>query len=215
MKEIQPGIFEQDGKIYTESASEHDVYGETRVDQEGREFRRWSADRSKIGAAVQKGFELEIDRQNTVLYLGAASGTTVSHVSDILSEGSVYAVEYSDTVARKLLEVAESRENIAPMLADARKPGEYPLEVPEVDVVFQDISQRDQPEIFLRNIDRYLRDDGVALLALKVRSISSSDSPEEVLEDVRAKLEEELEVVEVIDLEPYETEHFFIKMRKK
>ena len=66
----------------------------------------------------------------------------------------------------------------------------------------------------MRNTDRYLKDDGVALLALKVRSISSSDSPEEVLEDVRAKLEEELEVVEVIDLEPYETEHFFIKMRK-
>jgi fibrillarin-like pre-rRNA processing protein len=215
MEEIQPGVYRDSGKLYTRTSSDYDVYGENQRQIDGSRYRKWDATRSKLGAGIEKGIETGIETDDSVLYLGAASGTTVSHVSDILEDGAVYAVEYSDTVARKLLELAENRENIAPILADARKPEEYDDLVPEVDVVFQDISQRDQPEIFTRNAEKYLKEGGIGLLALKVRSISSSDTPEEVLEEVKAKLEETFEIIEVDDLEPYEKEHFLIKMRKK
>jgi len=42
-----------------------------------------------------------------VLYLGAASGTTVSHVSDIVGkDGIVYAVEFSHRSGRDLVNMA-------------------------------------------------------------------------------------------------------------
>ena len=45
-----------------------------------------------------------------VLYLGAANGTTVSHVSDIVGPtGFVYAVEFSKRSGRDLLEMAKLR----------------------------------------------------------------------------------------------------------
>ncbi len=216
MKQIQPGIFSQNGMIYTKAGSDRSVYGENFVEKDGQKYRRWNANRSKAGAAVKNGIELNIDTDSEILYLGAASGTTVSHFSDILQEGFVYGVEYSDTVIRDLVEVAEQRENIAPILGDGRKPEEYgDLIDGKVDVVFQDISQRDQPEIFLKNIERFLKEDGVGLLAVKARSISSSKHKEEIFEEVREKIKEKMEIIDETELDPYEKEHLFLKLKKK
>jgi fibrillarin-like pre-rRNA processing protein len=215
MEEIQPGIFRQGDLIYTEAASEEPVYGENFVDENGNRFRRWEASRSKVGAAVQNGVELGIEQDDLVLYLGAASGTTVSHFSDILIEGFVFAVEYSDTVIRDLVKVSEQRENIAPILGNARNPEEYSDLVEEVDVLFQDVSQKDQAEIFLKNAENFLKDDGLGLIAIKAQSISSSRDPEEIFEEVKEKLTEKFEFIEEKRLEPYETDHLFLKMKLK
>lgn len=214
MKEIQTGIYERNDSIYTKNADEgENVYGEPLIEVDGTEYRKWEPKRSKAGAAVKKGVELDLDQEDVVLYLGAASGTTVSHFSDIVTEGLVVGVEYSDTVARKLVRLAEKRENIAPVLGDARNPEGYEHLIEETDVVFQDISQRDQPEIFLKNVEKYMKDDGTALIAVKARSISDSRNPEEIYSEVKDKLTEKLEIVEETTLDPYETDHLFLKMR--
>lgn len=213
MEEIQPGIYRQGDLIYTEAASEESVYGENFVEVSGTRFRRWEASRSKAGAAVQNGVELGVEPDDLILYLGAASGTTVSHFSDILAEGFVFAVEYSDTVIRDLVNVAEDRDNIAPILGNARNPEEYGDLVEEVDILFQDISQKDQAEIFLKNAEKYLKDEGSGLIAIKAQSISSSRDPEEIFEEVKEKLSDKFEFMDETRLEPYETDHLFLKMR--
>jgi fibrillarin-like pre-rRNA processing protein len=213
MEEIQPGVYRQGDLIYTEAASEEPVYGENFVEVSGTPFRRWEASRSKAGAAVQNGVELGVEPDDLVLYLGAASGTTVSHFSDILTEGFVFAVEYSDTVIRDLVKVAEDRDNIAPILGNARNPEEYGDLVEEIDVLFQDISQKDQAEIFLKNAEKYLKDEGSGLIAIKAQSISSSRDPEEIFEEVKEKLSDKFEFMDETRLEPYETDHLFLKMR--
>ena len=215
MKEVQPGIFRQNNKIYTKAASTKQVYGETFIEQVGTKYRNWQPSRSKVGAGVMKDFELGLEQDFDVLYLGAASGTTVSHFSDILEDGFVFAVEYSDTTARDLVEVAEQRENIAPILDNARQPENYAELVPEVDLVFQDISQSDQAEIFIRNCEKFLKDNGVGLLSVKARSISTSRDKNEIFDEVREKIQEEFEVVTETELDPYEKEHLLMRIKKK
>lgn len=216
MEEIQPGIYSASDNLYTRNADPgQNVYGESLRNFEGDEYRAWHANRSKVAAAVKNGLDLDISVSDDVLYLGAASGTTVSHFSDILSEGFVFGVEYSETVARDLVKLADRRENIAPIVGDARKPQPYEDLVPKVDVVFQDISQRDQPEIFIKNAEKFLKQNGTALIAIKAQSISSSREPEEVFEEAREKLEEVFEVLEETRLEPYEKDHLFLKMKMK
>lgn len=213
MEEIQSGIYEHNGKLYTRNADPGEkVYGEGLRNFDGAEFRRWDANRSKAGAAVKNGIDLGIRRNDEVLYLGAASGTTISHFSDILEDGFIVGVEYSDTVIRGLVELSERRKNIAPVLGDARKPEEYGEYIDEADIVFQDISQRDQAQIFLKNCHKFLKDGGVGLLAVKARSISSSRDKEDIYDDVRDQVAEEFDIVDEAELAPYETEHLFIKI---
>ncbi|MFB6245184.1 MAG: fibrillarin-like rRNA/tRNA 2'-O-methyltransferase [Candidatus Nanohaloarchaea archaeon] len=216
MEEIQAGIYRHDGKLLTENAAPGDkVYGENLMEICGDEYREWILERSKAAAAVEKGLELGIEEEDEILYLGAASGTTVSHLSDIASEGFIVAVEYSETVARKLVEMAESRENIAPVIADARNPGEYGEFVKEADVVYQDVSQSDQAEILLKNCRRFLKDGGTALIAIKARSISNAEPAGEIFEEVLERLSEELTVIEKKKLEPFEKDHLFVKLEKE
>lgn len=215
MEQIQPGIYRKNNDIYTESASNKSVYGENFVTENGSSYREWDASRSKAGAAVRKDVDLGINREDDVLYLGAASGTTVSHFSDILTDGFIYAVEYSETVIRDLVDVAEERENIAPILGNARKPDEYTDIVEQSDVVFQDISQSDQADIFIRNCEKYLNKNGVALLSVKAKSISTSEEPEKIFEEVKQKLLEEFNIVKETTLEPYEKDHLILKMKIK
>lgn len=216
MKEVQAGIYTKGNKLFTKNAVPgKKVYGEQLRKIDGEEFREWNPHRSKAGAAVKKEIDLEMDRDSEVLYLGAASGTTVSHFSDMLTEGFIIGVEYSDTVARKLVSLAEKRQNIAPVLADARKTEEYSDLVGEVDIVFQDISQKDQAEIFLKNCREFLKEGGTGLLAVKARSISSTRDVDEIFDEVKEKVCEELEISREVRLEPFEKEHLFLKLSKQ
>lgn len=214
MEEIQPGIFEKQGLIYTENADPgNEVYGENLTEFKGQEYRRWVEKRSKVGAAIQNGMNIELRPEMNVLYLGAASGTTVSHFSDILQKGIVIGVEYSDTVIKGLVNLAEHRDNIAPVLGNARNPEEYEKYLDEYDYIFQDISQQDQAEIFLKNCRKYLKENGVGLLAIKARSISDSRPKEEIFEEVKDKISEEYEIVDEVELEPYEKDHMVIRIK--
>jgi len=216
MEQLFPGVWQEGDTLYTQNmVPGEQVYGEKLVKRDGVEYRRWDPSRSKLGAAISKGLEdLPIGPDSQVLYLGAASGTTPSHVSDIATDGMVYGVEYSDKVVRSLLELSEDRTNLAPILADARKPDSYAGLVDRgMDVVFQDVAQPDQFEIIRRNCDMFLRDGGEALIAVKARSISSSDPVEQVLHEQKKKFEEAFDVAWHSRLEPYEKDHMFFHLR--
>ena len=215
-------VFEQTkGKrrlIYTQSlAPGHKVYDEDIVVEKGVEYRNWNPRKSKIAASIIKGCpNIGIRKNNVVLYLGSATGTTVSHVSDIVgSDGFIFALDFAPRVMRNLISVCEQRKNIAPVLADANHPEEYIDKVSLVDVVFQDVAQRNQVEIFLKNIRLFLKQDGYALLALKARSVDVTMRPWEVFKQVRVELEKHLKIVEMRDLKPFEMDHalFICKLK--
>ena len=132
---------------------------------------------------VLKKFDIPLKRNSKVLYLGAASGTTVSHVSDIVSEGAVYSVEFAPRSMRDFIGLASRRKNIFPILADAGKPDSYAHIVEPVDVIFQDVAQPNQAEIAARNAVRFLKKDGYLLLSIKARSIDTAASPKEIFKE--------------------------------
>src|SRR2546428_12958232 len=72
------------------------VYGEEIVKVGDEEDRIWDPFRSKLAAAILKGFhKIPVREKSKVLYFGAASGTTVSHESDSLGGGGIeYCVEF-------------------------------------------------------------------------------------------------------------------------
>lgn len=190
------------------------VYGEKLVRVGNKEFRFWDARRSKPSAAIYKGLKyFPINKGAKILYLGFASGTTGSHFSDIVGrEGFIYGIEISERVLREALPIAETRKNIAPILADARKPEEYSW-IEEVDVVYADIAVKEQSEILIRNSEFFLKQGGYAMIAIKSRSIDVTKPPKRVFKEQGKKLKEFFEVLDFVTLEPYEKDHGFFVLR--
>ena len=188
------------------------VYNEDLVMRDGVEYRTWDPFRSKLAAGIVKGMPEELIREgDRVLYLGASTGTTASHVSDLVGPGGlVIGVEFSPRVAREFVEnVARERKNVIPFVADARNPSKYSFT--QVDVVYCDIAQPDQTEIAIANCDRLLKKGGRLLLAVKARSIDVLKEPERVYEEERAKLEKAgFTILQVVDLRPFEKDHALI-----
>ncbi len=209
MKQIAPGVFDDKGLLWTESrAPGRAVYGELLRQRKNVEYRSWHPNRSKMAALLRKSPKVPwLSTKDHVLYLGAASGTTVSHMSDI-TEGPVYAVEFSPRSTRDLIWNVESRDNVVPILADAGAPQTYaPLIHRRVDVLIQDVAQRHQVDIFLRNMPM-VRKGGRGYLMVKARSISVKDEPSTIYKDVERRLREAgLKVTHQVDLDPYETDH--------
>jgi len=195
------------------------VYGEDIVRIADREYRVWDPYRSKLAAAVLKGLsEVPIKLGNTVLYLGAASGTTASHVSDIIGEkGRVYCVEFAQRSFRDLVNnTSKNRRNMIPIFGDARFPEKYRSLVQGVDSIYADIAQPDQARILSENIDRYLSDNGDFLFAVKARSIDVSKEPSSIFRQERTLLEEKgYRVKEMIRLDPFEKDHSMILGSKR
>lgn len=195
------------------------VYGEKLIQVEGIEYRTWDPRRSKLGAMVLKKFDVFLKEDSTVLYLGAASGTTVSHVSDIVPDGAVYAVEFAPRSMRDLIGLASRRKNIIPILSDAGKPDIYAHIVEPVDLIFQDIAQPNQAEIAARNAARYLKRNGNLLLSIKARSVDTVANPKEVFKEEIKKLEQtfepRFEILSARDLMPFHEDHMGVlaKMR--
>jgi fibrillarin-like pre-rRNA processing protein len=181
------------------------VYGEP---TDG-DWRVWDAGRSKLGAMLETGLDTGLAGGETVLYLGAASGTTVSHVADFA--GPTYAVEFAPRPTRDLLPVAAARENLFPLLKDARKPETYAHVVEPVDVVVQDVATRGQAEVAERN-RRFLHEDGRLLAVVKARSEDVTADPEAVFDRFLDALES-YEVLETASLEPYHEDHLAVVAR--
>ncbi|MDQ2053076.1 fibrillarin-like rRNA/tRNA 2'-O-methyltransferase [Halobellus sp. H-GB7] len=181
------------------------VYGEPQ-DDEG--WRAWDAGRSKLGAMLEIGMDLGIDGGDGVLYLGAASGTTVSHVADFA--GPTYAVEFAPRPTRDLVGVAESRPNLFPLLKDAREPETYAHVVEsDLDCLIQDVATRGQATVALRNRE-FLAPDGRLLAAFKARSEDVLSDPAEVFDDVLAELRAGYEILETQRLDRFHDDHLAV-----
>jgi fibrillarin-like pre-rRNA processing protein len=219
MKEKFPGVFLYENQLLTLNLTPgFRVYGEKLVKEENKEYRFWDLYRSKLAAAIKNGLKyLPIKPGSTVLYLGASTGTTASHVSDIIGQnGLVYCVEFAQRPMRELLSLCEKRENMLPIMGDARKPEEYQDQIEsKVDVIYQDVSQPNQAEIFLLNSRLFLKEKGHGLIAIKSQSIDVTASPSEVFKEFINQVSDELEIKEKIDLRPYDLEHLFISGVKK
>lgn len=192
------------------------VYGEKRisVEDEGTagklEYRVWNPFRSKLAAAILGGVDkIHMPPGSKVLYLGAASGTTVSHVSDVVGpEGMVYAVEFSHRSGRDLLNVAKKRTNIVPIIEDARHPHKYRMLVPMVDTIFADVAQPDQARIVALNAQYFLKNSGHFVISVKANCIDSTAEPEAVFAgEVKKMQAEKMKPQEQVTLEPYERDH--------
>ncbi|CEO96617.1 unnamed protein product (mitochondrion) [Plasmodiophora brassicae] len=191
------------------------VYGEKRISVEGVdgvkvEYRVWNPFRSKLAAAILGGIDNIYIRPGTkLLYLGAASGTSVSHCSDIVGpEGLVYAVEFSHRSGRDLINVAKKRTNIIPIIEDARHPHKYRMLIGMVDTIFSDVAQPDQARIVGLNAQYFLKNGGNFVISIKANCIDSTSEPAAVFASEVAKLQEmSFKPEEQLTLEPYERDH--------
>ena len=188
------------------------VYNEELVLRDGVEYRTWDPFRSKLAAAILKGLPEDTIREgDRVLYLGTSTGTTPSHVSDIVgAKGLVIGVEFAPRVAREFVEnVARQRTNVIPYVADARDPSKY--NITWVDLVYCDIAQPDQTEIAMENCRAMLKPGGKLLLVVKARSIDVLKDPDRVFQEERKKLEKGgFRVESAIELSPFEKDHALI-----
>jgi rRNA 2'-O-methyltransferase fibrillarin len=193
------------------------VYGEKtiKVDAEDGgaekiEYRVWNPFRSKLAASILGGVaNIWMGPGSKVLYLGAASGTTVSHVSDLVgADGVVYAVEFSHRSGRDLINMAKSRPNIVPIIEDARHPLKYRMLVGMVDCIFADVAQPDQSRIVALNAHYFLKPHGHTVVSVKASCVDSTAKPEAVFAMEREKMKEEgIKPLEQLTLEPYERDH--------
>ena len=215
-----PGIFVNEKRrkkeLYTiNSVPGKRVYDEKLYKDGKTEYRQWDPERSKLSAALLKGIsQIGIDEKSLILYLGSASGTTVSHISDICNKGFIFAVEFSPRVMRDFVFMCEKRKNIAPFLENANHPEKYD-EIPKVDVIYQDIAQRDQVGIFFKNYDKFLKKEGFGLLCIKARSIDVTKNPKFIFNQVMKELNDKTTVVDYRILDPYEKDHALFVVKKK
>jgi len=215
LKEIYSGIFRQGNRIYTKNLIKGSVYGEEIINVENIECRFFDPFRSKFAAAILKGLKSPLKEDSTMLYLGAASGTTISHMSDILSKGFIYGVEFSKRVASQLYLVARNRNNLAIILKDANNPKDYSAFLPHVDFLYEDIAQRNQYDIFLKNALIFLKRNGFGMICIKTRSIDVTKKPKEIFENIKEKLKNDnFEILQSLNLEPFQKDHYFILAKK-
>jgi len=195
------------------------VYNEKRVSVEEKEpgtkteYRVWNPFRSKIASAIVGGIgNIYMKPGSKVLYLGGASGTTCSHVADLVGpEGCVYAVEFSKRSGRDLVNMAKKRTNVIPIIEDARHPQKYRMLMPMVDVIFADVAQPDQARILGLNAAMFVKNRGHFVISIKASCVDSTKAPEVVFaSEIEALKKEKFRPVERISLEPYERDHIVV-----
>eukprot|EP01018_Ginkgo_biloba_P027294 Gb_33899 [translate_table: standard] len=213
------GVFiakaKEDALVTKNMVTGESVYGEKRISVQNEdgtktEYRIWNPFRSKLAAAILGGVDnIWIKPGSHVLYLGAASGTTVSHVSDIVGPtGIVYAVEFSHRSGRDLVNMAKKRTNVIPIIEDARHPVRYRMLVGMVDVIFADVAQPDQARIVALNAHYFLKNGGHFVISIKANCIDSTVPAEAVFaQEVKKLQKEQFKPSEQVTLEPFERDH--------
>lgn len=218
---LHPGVFISKGKADTlctlNMVPGISVYGEKRIElgatqggDEKKEYRLWNPYRSKLSSAIYAGVKsIYMGPGSKVLYLGGASGTTVSHVSDLIGpEGIVYAVEFSHRVGRDLVEMSKRRPNIVPIIEDARYPMKYRMLVSMVDCIFMDVAQPDQARILALNAQAFLRNGGHYVISIKANCIDSTlEAPVVIAAELNKLKKDKLKPMEQVSLEPFERDH--------
>ncbi|MEM0200842.1 MAG: fibrillarin-like rRNA/tRNA 2'-O-methyltransferase [Candidatus Micrarchaeaceae archaeon] len=209
------GVYKINNKLATKNLTPGiKVYDEELIKVKNTEYRLWNPYRSKLAASIINGLsELNIKKGSQVLYLGASTGTTVSHVSDIIEEGNVFAVEISKRSMRDLLTLCEKRENILPIFEDALNTDSYLSEVGEVDIIYEDVAAPTQDKILIKNAE-LLKKGGSAYVAIKSQSIDVSKDPKVVFEEFIKNISHKFKVVQRIKIEPFDKLHLFLHLKK-
>ena len=211
-----PGVFQEGRSLFTRNADPgRSVYGEELRTVDGTEYRAFNPWRSKLAALIQNApGPAPIRVPRSVLYLGAAHGTTVSHLADMLPDVPIFAIERGPRTFAPLLDLARRRANLFPILADAQLPERYAADVGEVDLIYQDVAQRDQAGILAENARACLTGGGDAVLMVKRRSITQTKSGAAILAEVRQRLEAGgLRVSRSVDLAPFARDHTALLVR--
>jgi fibrillarin-like pre-rRNA processing protein len=224
MQTSLPNTFIQQGKmprIWVKNLTP----GKTFFDQEHTmleqnvEYRELDPRHSKLGAALARGCQqFGIKEGSTILYLGASHGYTPSFVSDMVGkEGTVFCLDVAPRVVRDLVFICEARHNMIPILANASHPQSFAWRITAADAIFQDIAQRDQVDIFMRNVNAFLKPGGFAMLAVKARSINVLRNPSDIFKEIKRQLDNTpgIVIVEYRELDPFEKDHAFFVVKKK
>lgn len=213
------GIFLLDHgqQIYTKNLDKGNlVYGEKVIIDNDIEYREWNPYRSKLAAAIAKKIRnIYFTNKSRCLYLGASSGTTVSHLSDMLSNGIIFAIEVSPRSLRELIQNCETRANVVPIIGDANQPQEYAKFIfGSIEIIYMDVAQPNQTEIAVNNAQKFLINGGILIIAIKARSINVAEKPEnvflKVLEDLKKA---DFEILEKMDISPYTKDHLMVIAR--
>ncbi|MFQ6087868.1 MAG: fibrillarin-like rRNA/tRNA 2'-O-methyltransferase [Candidatus Methanofastidiosia archaeon] len=213
---LSPHIFLKEEKLLTKNLCPGEkVYTEKLISKNGIEYRFWNPSRSKLASAILNGLShFPFTRDSKILYLGAATGTTTSHISDVAEEGILFCIEFSPRALRELIYVSESRKNIIPILKDASNPKSYADLVSQVDIIYQDIAQKRQSEILIKNLI-FLKENGYVFMCIKARSIDVTLKPKEIFEREINFLKDHLKILQTINLEPFQADHIMVVGRKK
>lgn len=218
MRELNKlNVYKQAGKLFTKSlVKDYRGFEGRVVTRKGQQYREFDPSRSKLAAGIKKGLsQCGIKKGDHVLYLGASHGYTPSFVSDIVGEnGFVYAVDFAPRVVRDLIFVCEERFNMAPLLRDANKPKTYEKDILRCDSLFMDVAQKNQVDIFLKNM-KLVKKGGFGVLALKSRSVDIKKKPTTIFEETRKALLKVHSVVDQKNLYPWEKDHMLFIVKKK
>ena len=193
------------------------VYGEKLITFKGEEYREWDPYRSKLAAMLLEKPSVDfLSSELKCLYLGASSGTTISHLSDIVYKGIIYGVEFAERSMRQLIQNTNNRENIVPILEDANFPEKYANSVfTNIDIVYQDIAQPNQAQIAIANCSYYLKDNGTLILAIKSQSIDSVQKPEKIFIQEKKILEKAgYKISESFNIHKYAANHIILIAHK-
>ncbi len=208
----------QNPKLYSKNLIPgNKVYGERLITFKGEEYREWDPFRSKLAAMILEKPSLEFLKKDlSCLYLGASSGTTISHLSDIVYEGVIYGVEFAERSMRQLIQNTDKRKNIVPLLGNANFPESYAKSIfTPIDLVYQDIAQPNQAKIAIENCDYYLKNKGFLILAIKSQSIDSVEKSEKIYMQEKKILEKAgYVIIDSINIHKYAANHIILTVQK-
>ena len=91
---------------------------------------------------------------------------------------------------------------------------EYQNRICTVDIVYQDVAQRNQCEMFINNCNLFLKKGGYGLLAVKARSIDIKRKPKDLFTEIRKKLDKIFTVIDYKTLDPMQKDHCMIIIKK-
>ncbi|MHA2007112.1 MAG: fibrillarin-like rRNA/tRNA 2'-O-methyltransferase [Promethearchaeota archaeon] len=206
-------------KLYTKSLDKGSrVYGERLIQYKGDEYREWDPYRSKLAALLLENPNIDfLSEDLSCLYLGASSGTSISHLSDIIESGVIYGVEFAERSMRQLIQNTTRRKNIVPILDDARYPNNYAKSIfSNIELIYQDVSQPNQAEIAITNCNYYLKNEGLLILAIKSQSIDSIQKSEIVYAQEKKILENSgFEIVDSVNIHKYAANHIVLIGKRK
>lgn len=174
------------------------------------EYRVWDIFYSKLGALIENGIQnIFMKPGSRVLCLGAGndSFSTISHISDLVGkDGTVYAVEISEIKGLNIKNMAKKRENLTPIINDAKKPYNYKNLISDlVDCIYVDISSEDLASIISINAGFFLKNKGGFICVINDNNENSNLKSQVSKFDEQIKLlrEYNLYVKEFISLESF------------